>query len=166
MATKQDPGVALSILVRDALLGDASEFCQQFTCVRGHDPLDEAKLATTTPRLIVMPGVRRRESLTRSNKLRTISIWVAIVCKLAPGQGTRTEDKDDLTQVDELSAFATQVEEYFVPNDESKGVVYLEDDHNSFDAVESEIDPDFYSEQITRGVFASLIRVDFEQTIK
>lgn len=163
MAAKSDPGVALSKLVKAALVRDADKFCHPFTCVRGHDPLEEGKTATTTPRLIVMPGPRRRESLNRGSTLRELSVWIAVVAKLRPGQGSRTEDKDDLTNVDELSAFVTEVEEYFVPNSDDDAWLVDEVNGFGFEASGSEVDPDYSGAEITRGVFMSLIRIDFEQ---
>lgn len=151
--------VELCGLIVSGLTADAGDFSQTFSIVRGHIPRDQFKSLTEDPRVIVAPGGNTRDGGTRGGIVKTIQIHLATLAKLGTGQGSRTTDVDDLTALDALLAFTEDLEEYFVPLNNSVTAF------GNYEVRSVRTDPSYDMEQIVKGVFYSVMTIEFELNI-
>ena len=143
-------------LLKDALNDSVDNFSQRFEAVRGHNPQDEASKITDCIRAIIAPGPIETEVNSRRSTLSHPTIYLCILSRL--NGCTSTDDVGDLTQLDELIGFVEEMHRFFVT--ESGDVLCLD----KWEAMSVTSDPVYDTDALAKGIFQSVLRIDFEST--
>lgn len=155
------PDLNAAKLIVSAMNADDS-WSKSFTAIRGHRPVVKRQGLTTTPRVIVCPGGRRKERANKNSTLVSPVVYVSISASLSSGNGVRDTSVDDLTEFESLIHFSEEVESWLM-SDAGVGRNFVDGTGNYTVAGPVTTEPAYDSEEAERGVFFCVIEATLEE---